>query len=83
MNPASEQPGVNTSMNGHVGDDENASRSGDNVDVNVETSEIVGIVILGFMFFMVLLALLRSQRRERKLLERIAKLQAELNSAAK
>lgn len=46
--------------------------------VNVESKETLGIIILGVLFFFVLLAMLRSQRRERKLLEKIAKLQASL-----
>ncbi len=47
-------------------------------DVNVEVKETIGITILGFMFFIVLLSMLRSQRRERKLLEKYADLQAQL-----
>lgn len=51
---------------------------GNQSDVNVEIKESIGIMILGFMFFIVLLSMLRAQRRERKLLEKLADMQAEL-----
>lgn len=44
--------------------------------VEVETEELVGVVFLGILFLLVFLALLRSQRRERKLLREIANLHA-------
>lgn len=46
------------------------------VDVEVESREVVGIVFIGILFFLVFLALLRSQRRERKLLREIAELRS-------
>lgn len=45
---------------------------GDNVDVNVEASEIVGVSIMGTVLLLMFFALLRAHRRERKLLERLA-----------
>jgi hypothetical protein len=47
------------------------------VDVEVETQEVVGIVFIGILFFLVFLALLRSQRRERKLLREIAEIRSQ------
>lgn len=58
-------------MNGHVPDEQS---TGDMVDVNVE--ETVGVVILGVLFFFLLLAFLRSTRRERQLLTKLAELQS-------
>lgn len=66
-------PTTGTSMNGHGAADQNL---GDRVDVHVDTNEIVGIIVLGLMFLLVLFSLLRSQRRERQLLERMIELQA-------
>ena len=57
---------------------ENKSNNSTDVDVNVEES--VGIVILGVLFFFVLMALLRSQKRERKLLKELADLQVKLST---
>jgi hypothetical protein len=51
------------------------------VDVNIEAQEAMGIMILSVLFFLVLMALLRSQKRERKLLREIANLNAKLNHA--
>ncbi len=47
---------------------------GDNVEVDVNVQEAVGVSILGLLLLLVLLALLRAHRRERKLLERLAEL---------
>lgn len=66
-----------SSMNGRPAENEKA---GDKVDVKVDMQETIGIVILGVMFFFILMAMLRSQRRERKLLEKIADLQASSKS---
>ncbi|PJF41226.1 MAG: hypothetical protein CUN55_11915 [Phototrophicales bacterium] len=60
-------------MNGHFHDSEGG---GDNVDVNVE--DTIGTTILGLLFFFVLLAFLRSLRRERQLLVKLGELQAAL-----
>jgi hypothetical protein len=48
------------------------------VDVDVE--EAVGVTILGILFFFILMAFLRSQKRERKLLREMAEMKAELVS---
>jgi hypothetical protein len=48
------------------------------VDVDVNVREAIGIMILGFLFFIVLMAMLRSQKRERKLLEEVARLRAQV-----
>lgn len=58
-------------MNGHLHETEG---TGDMVDVNVE--DTVGIAILGMLFFFLLLAFLRSSRRERQLLVKLGELQA-------
>lgn len=44
---------------------------GGSSDVDVNVNESLGVIILGFLFSIVLLSLLRSLRRERKLLEKI------------
>ncbi len=62
-------------MNGHVNED---TPTGDMVDVNVE--DTVGIAILGLLFFFLLLAFLRSSRRERQLLVKLGELQAATKS---
>ena len=54
-----------------------ASGNGDNVDVEVNVSEAVGTAVLGVMVLLLLFALLRAIRRERKLMERIIEIQTE------
>lgn len=49
-------------------------------DVNVRVEEAVGVIIMGFLFLIVLLALLRNQKRERKLLAEVADLRAKLQA---
>lgn len=57
-------------MNGRLG------QGVDNkTDVDVDVRESVGIIIMGFLFFIVLMAFLRATKRERKLLEKIAEMQ--------
>ncbi len=56
------------------------SNSNNSTDVDVNVEESVGIVILGVLFFFVLMALLRSQKRERKLLKELADLQVKLST---
>jgi hypothetical protein len=46
--------------------------------VDVEVEEAMGVIILGLLFFFMLMAFLRSQKRERKLLRELADIQAEL-----
>lgn len=58
------------SMNGHGGQGPSGP-----TDVDVDVSETIGIAILGFLFFIVLMSFLRATKRERKLLEKIAELQ--------
>lgn len=72
MNPSMDD--TSTSMNGH---EKEASTSGDKVDVKVDMKESVGVGVLGFLFLIVLFALLRSQRRERKLLQKMLEMQME------
>lgn len=73
----STSPANGTSTNASVNGTnlEETPQNGDHVEVDVNIEEAVGISILGILFFLVLLALLRSQRRERQLLERLAELQ--------
>lgn len=49
-----------------------------NNSVEVEVEETVGVVILGILFFFVLMAMLRAQNRERKLLREMADIRAKL-----
>ena len=44
--------------------------------VNVEVSDTIGAMILGIALLMLLLAYMRAQGRNRKLAEKLAKLQA-------
>lgn len=48
--------------------------------VKVNVTESGGIIALGILFFIVLLALLRAQRRERKLLRELVELYKNNNS---
>lgn len=56
-------------------ENDNATKTA-SADINL--SEAVGAPILGFLFFIVLMSLLRSLKRERKLLENIADLRETL-----
>ena len=71
------ETGANSAFNGRA---ESAGYGGSS-DVNVDVREAIGVSVLGFMFFLVLMSMLRAQKRERKLLEKIAKLHAELARA--
>ncbi len=51
------------------------------VEVDVDVREAIGILVLGVMFFIVLMTLLRTQKRERKLLEEIADLRVNLQKS--
>lgn len=52
------------------------------VDVDVDVREAIGIIVLGVMFFIVLMTLLRTQKRERKLLEEVADLRVKLQKSS-
>lgn len=68
------ETGANASLNGRTED----GGLTDSYDINIDMREAIGVSVLGFMFFLVLMSMLRAQKRERKLLEKIAKLHAEL-----
>lgn len=68
------ETGANPSLNGRS----EGSGMGQIPEINVDMREAIGVSVLGFMFFLVLMSMLRAQKRERKLLEKIAKLHAEL-----
>ncbi|MBI5930732.1 MAG: hypothetical protein HY862_15590 [Chloroflexi bacterium] len=52
------------------------------VDVDVNVREAVGVIVLGVMFFIILMTLLRTQKRERKLLEEVADLRVKLQKSS-
>lgn len=52
------------------------------VNVDVEVREAIGIMVLGVMFFIILMTLLRTQKRERKLLEEVADLRVKLQKSS-
>ncbi len=52
------------------------------VEVDVDVREAIGILVLGVMFFIVLMTLLRTQKRERKLLEEVADLRVKLQKSS-
>lgn len=51
------------------------------VEVDVDVREAIGIIVLGIMFFIILMTLLRTQKRERKLLEEVADLRVKLQKS--
>jgi hypothetical protein len=55
---------------------------GGSTDVDVNVNEALGVIILGLLFFLVLLSLLRSLRRERKLLEKIIEMRAKPSNSS-
>lgn len=71
------ETGASPSLNGRA----EGSGMGGSSDINVDVREAIGVSVLGFMFFLVLMSMLRAQKRERKLLEKIAKLHADLARA--
>lgn len=52
------------------------------VEVDVDVREAIGIIVLGIMFFIILMTLLRTQKRERKLLEEVADLRVKLQKSS-
>lgn len=52
-------------------------------DVNVNVVEATGVIILGMLFFIVLMSLLRTLKRERRLLVEVAELRAKLQNDKK
>jgi cbb3-type cytochrome oxidase subunit 3 len=71
------ETGANPSLNGLA----EGGGMGESHEINVDMREAIGVSVLGFMFFLVLMSMLRAQKRERKLLEKIAKLHADLARA--
>jgi hypothetical protein len=59
--------------------DKPTAEGGVQSDVNVNVVEATGVIILGFLFFIVLLALLRALKRERRLLVEVAELRAKMH----
>jgi hypothetical protein len=51
------------------------------VEVEVEVREMIGVIVLGVLFFIVLMTLLKTQKRERKLLEELGDLRVKLQKA--
>lgn len=72
------ETGANASLNGRA----EPNVLGKIPEINVDMREAIGVSVLGFMFFLVLMSMLRAQKRERKLLEKIAKLHTELARAS-
>lgn len=62
------------------------SRSGNppidnDVQVDVSVREAIGVIVLGVLFFIILMTLLKTQKRERKLLEELGDLRVKLQKA--
>jgi len=51
------------------------------VEVDVEVREAIGVMVLGVLFFIILMTLLKTQKRERKLLEELGDLRVKLQKA--